>query len=115
MDLMVGKLARLPEQTQTALQKLACLGNIAETTNLSIVLETSQEQVNAALWESVRQGLVEQLGGSYKFVHDRVHEAAYSLIPEALRAESHLRIGQLLVAHTSPENGKRRSSTSSII
>jgi len=103
VDLMVGKLGRLPEQTQTALQKLACLGNVAETTNLSTVLGTSQKQVSAALWESVRQGLVEQLGGSYKFVHDRVHEAAYSLIPEALRAESHLRIGQLLVAHTSPE------------
>ena len=41
--------------------------------------------------------------GSYKFVHDRVQEAAYSLIPEELRAEAHLRIGRLLAAHTPPE------------
>jgi predicted ATPase len=40
---------------------------------------------------------------SYKFVHDRVQVAAYSLIPEELRAEAHLRIGRLLTARTPPE------------
>ena len=103
VDLMIGKLIRLPAQTQTALQQMSCLGSLAEITTLSIVLEMSQEQVDAALWESVRQGLVEQLDGSYKFLHDRVQEAAYLLIPEASRAQAHLRIGRLLLAHTSPE------------
>jgi PAS domain S-box-containing protein len=103
VDLMIGKLSRLPAETQTALQQLACLGNIAETATLSTVLEASPEQVDAALWESLRQGLVEQLDGSYKFIHDRVQEAAYSLIPEASRAEAHLRIGRLLEARTVPE------------
>ena len=55
------------------------------------------------LWEAVRQELVERLEGSYRFVHDRVQEAAYSLIPEASRAEAHLRIGRLLVAQTPSE------------
>src|SRR4029077_3598774 len=36
-------------------------------------------------------------------VHDRVREAAYSLIPEPSRADTHLRIGRLLAAHTPPE------------
>ena len=57
----------------------------------------------AALWEAVRQELVERLDGSYRFIHDRVQEAAYSLIPEASRAADHLRIGRLLVAHTPPD------------
>ena len=103
VDLMIMKLIRLPAQTQMALQQLACLGNVAESTTLSTVLEMSQHQIHSALLESVRQGLVEQLDGSYKFIHDRVQEAAYSLIPEASRAEAHLRIGRLLVARTSLE------------
>ena len=45
VDLMVGKLTRLPAETQNALQQLACLGNIAEITALSMVLGTSEEQV----------------------------------------------------------------------
>src|SRR6185503_8950039 len=103
VDLMITKLTRLPAQTQTALQHLACLGNVAEITTLSTVLETSPEQVHEALWEGVCQGLVEQLDGSYKFIHDRVQEAAYSLIRGAARAEVHLRIGRLLTARTSPQ------------
>jgi PAS domain S-box-containing protein len=103
VDLMVGKLTRLPAETQKALQLLACLGNVAPTAILSIVLGTPEEPVHAALWEAFRQELVERLDGSYKFTHDRVQEAAYSLIPEALRAEAHLRIGRLLAAQTPPE------------
>jgi PAS domain S-box-containing protein len=103
VDLMVGRLTRLPVQTQAALQQLACLGNVAEITMLSIVLGKSNEDVRSDLWDAVRLELVEHLEGSYKFIHDRVQEAAYSLIPERLRAEAHLRIGRLLVAHTPAE------------
>jgi PAS domain S-box-containing protein len=103
VDLMVGKLTRLPVETQTALQLLACLGNVAEITMLAIVLGKSTEDVHAGLWDAVRLELVEHVEGSYKFMHDRVQEAAYSLIPERLRAEAHLRIGRLLAAHTPAE------------
>jgi PAS domain S-box-containing protein len=108
VDLMVGKLTRLPAETQKALQLLACLGNVAETTMLSIVLETSLDQVQAALWEAVRQELVERLDGSYRFIHDRVQEAAYSLIPAASRGADHLRIGRLLTARTRSERREER-------
>ncbi len=103
VELMVGKLTRLPVETQAALQQLACLGYVAEITMLSTVLGKSNEDVDSALWDAVRLELVEHLEGSYKFIHDRVQEAAYSLIPERLRAEAHLLIGRLLVAHTPAE------------
>src|SRR3981081_4013772 len=103
VDLMVGKLTRLPVETQAALQQLACLGNVAEIATLSVVLGKSNEDVRSDLWDAVRLELVEHLEGSYKFIHDRVQEAAYSLVPERLRAEAHLRIGRLLVAHTPTE------------
>ena len=103
VDLMVGKLTRLPAETQNAVQQLACLGNVAEIVTLSIVLGISEEQVHAALWPAVRQDFIERLAGAYRFAHDRVQEAAYSLIPEERRAEAHLRIGRLLAAHVPPE------------
>jgi PAS domain S-box-containing protein len=102
-DLMVGKLSRLPAETQTALQLMACLGNTAKIATLSIVLEVSAEQVESTLWEAIRQELIEPLEGSYRFMHDRVQEAAYSLIPEERRTGAHLRIGQLLAANTPPQ------------
>jgi predicted ATPase len=103
VDLMVEKLARLPADTQNALQQLACLGNIAEITTVAIVLGVSEERVHTALYPAVRQALVERLAGSYRFVHDRVQEGAYSLIPEELRDQAHLRIGRLLVTRIAPE------------
>src|SRR4029077_2952423 len=75
---------------------------------LSIVHGTSEEEVHSDLWEAVRLEFVVRLEGLYKFVHDRVREEAYSLIPEQLRAEAHLRIGRLLAAHTPP---KKREET----
>src|SRR6202790_1156374 len=103
VDLMVGRLIRLPVQTQAALQQLACLGNVAGVTMLSVVLGKSNEDVRSDFWDAVRLELVEHLEDSYKFIHDRIQEAAYSLIPERLRAEAHLRIGRLLAAHTPAE------------
>jgi PAS domain S-box-containing protein len=103
VDLIVSKVTRLPADTQQALQQFACLGNVAAIAMLSIVLGVSETRVHGALWEALRQELVVRLEGSYQFVHDRVQEAAYSLIPEASRAEAHLRIGRLLSAQTPPE------------
>jgi PAS domain S-box-containing protein len=100
VDLMVGKLNRLPLETQTALQLLACLGNSAEFTTLSIVHGKSEDELHSDLWEAMRLEYVVRVAGLCKFVHDRVQEAAYALIPEQLRAEAHLRIGRLLNAHT---------------
>jgi PAS domain S-box-containing protein len=103
VDLLVAKLTRLPAKTQLALQQMACLGNAAEVTMLAIVLGTSAEDVHATQSEAVRQELVERLEGSYKFIHDRVQEAAYSMIPPALRAEAHLAVGRLLAANIPAE------------
>src|SRR6516162_1247499 len=100
VDLMVGKLNRLPVETQRALQLLACMGNSAEFDLFGMVSQLSKEEMHQRLWEAVRAGLVFRTERSYRFLHDRVQEAAYSLIPEDLRPEMHLRIGWLLAADT---------------
>jgi predicted ATPase/signal transduction histidine kinase len=96
VDLMIGKLARLPLATRQALQHLACLGNAVQAQTLAQVLDLPPQRVQAVLWPAVRLELVAPLESTWAFVHDRIHEAAYSLIAEQDRAAMHLRIGRLL-------------------
>ena len=100
VDLMVRKLTRLVPETQNALQQLACLGNSAQFTMLGMVCQDSLEQLHAHLAEAVAAGLISRFKESYRFLHDRIHEAAYSLIPQERRAEAHLRIGVAMAAQT---------------
>ncbi len=102
VDLLVHKLNRLPVETQEALQLLACMGNSAEFARLEMVSQQSDDKMHGQLWEALRLGLIVRTAHSYTFLHDRVQQAAYSLIPEEARAEAHLRIGRLLATHVAP-------------
>jgi PAS domain S-box-containing protein len=103
VELLAGKLTRLPIRTQDALRQLACLGHVTDVAILSLVLEMPEDRVHAALVDALHQQLIDRVARSYKFVHDRVQEAAYALNPETSRAEAHLKIGRLLVAQAPPE------------
>src|ERR1700733_14374090 len=107
-DLLVGKLIRLPADTQGALKQLACLGNSADFTTLTMIYQDTIEQLESQLWEAALAGLVLRSENSYRFLHDRGQEAAYSLIPQQLRADTHLRIGRLLAERTSPDEREER-------
>jgi PAS domain S-box-containing protein len=98
VDLMAEKLKRLSSATRETLKLLACLGNVALTANLALVRGTTEETTHAALWEAARAGLVFREDSAYKFLHDRIQQAAYALISQEQRAEVHLRIGRALLA-----------------
>jgi PAS domain S-box-containing protein len=100
VELMVGKLNRLPVDTQEALKQFASVGNSAEFDMLAMAYDRSIEELHEHLWEAVRTGLIFRSEQGYRFLHDRVQEAAYSMIPQDLRAAAHLRIGMLLATHT---------------
>jgi PAS domain S-box-containing protein len=102
-DLMAAKMNRLPKATQEALGSLACLGSVSAVATIDLISGSEKEAVHAALWQAVRAGLIYRLDGAYAFVHDRVLEAAYALIPEHERALAHLRIGRLLTSETAPD------------
>ena len=108
VDLMIRKLSRLTQETQNALKHLACLGNRADFTMLRLASGDSAEQMHAGFAEAVEAGLVALSEDSYHFVHDRVQEAAYSLIPQDLRAEAHLRIGRAMTAQLPPDELRDR-------
>ncbi len=98
VDLVVGKLKRFAVITQEALKQFACLGNVADVATLIQVHGQTEEALDTALWEAVLAGLVVRADNAYKFLHDRIQQAAYTLIPEEQRGEVHLRIGRVLLA-----------------
>ena len=108
VQLMVVKLKRLPAAAQEGLKELACLGNIADFATLAIARQnsddqSSDEEIHRVFRDATKAGLVIRLESAYRFAHDRVQEAAYALIPQALRPGVHLRIGRQLRAASAME------------
>jgi hypothetical protein len=99
VELMAAKLKRFSATTQEALQQLACLGNVVDIATLGLVLRESEETITAALMEAVHAGLVFKHEGVCRFLHDRIQQAAYSLIAEEHRADIQLRIGRAAGEH----------------
>ncbi|MBD2182327.1 AAA family ATPase [Planktothrix sp. FACHB-1375] len=115
------QLRKLPPSTQQILQLAACIGNQFDLSTLAIVSEKSEIETSADLWKALQEGLILPIGDVYKFyqgegnerlvvsnenttkqiakyrfLHDRVQQAAYSLIPDEHKTATHLKIGQLL-------------------
>jgi PAS domain S-box-containing protein len=102
VDFMLGKLRLLPASTCSVLQQLACLGSAAPAATLALVQSETEDAMHVTLRPAVRARLLLRQEGVYRFLHDRVREAAYALIPESERAAVHLAIGQRLAAHILP-------------
>lgn len=116
----VGKIRLLPQQTQRVLQLAACIGNQFDLEILTKLGELSTEATASALWDSLREGLcvpVEadarllghehkgvvaelDLRITYRFLHDRVQQAAYSLLAAQELPTLHLQIARLLLQRT---------------
>ncbi|MER8854741.1 MULTISPECIES: AAA family ATPase [Mesorhizobium] len=101
VDLMVEKLKRLSPPTLEVLKQLACIGHVAHIATLTLVQNGPEEAMHATLREAVYTGLIDQLDGAYRFLHDRIQQAVYSLIPDELRVDTHLLIGRTLLANMS--------------
>ncbi|MEB0137128.1 diguanylate cyclase [Actimicrobium sp. CCC2.4] len=114
IDLMLERIRRLPLPARHLLELAACIGNQFDLDTLAVVSAQSGWQTQQDLWPALQAGLVHPLGQQYKsvnreegdtqvryrFLHDRVQQAAYASADSAARAASHLQIGRELLRHT---------------
>ncbi|MBE9201789.1 MULTISPECIES: ATP-binding sensor histidine kinase [unclassified Nodularia (in: cyanobacteria)] len=120
VEFMSLQLQKLPARTRNVLKLAACIGNQFDLATLVIVSRQSEIETASDLWRALQEGFilpesevykfyvgretsdVEKSSQifKYKFLHDRVQQAAYFLIPEAEKQVTHLRIGQLLLEKT---------------
>lgn len=119
VELMRSKLDRLELATRRVLELAACIGFEFDLQTLAVIAEQSTAAAAKSLWPALEASLVLPLDADYqlatfgdaegtpsfghvcyRFLHDRVRQAAYSLIPEDQRQAVHLRIGRLLLDST---------------
>jgi len=123
VELMSGKIQRISPQAQHILKLAACIGNQFDLETLAIIHEKSRVETLSDLWEAVQEGLIiappnavtqmqelppqelDELGlntlaVTYKFLHDRVQQAAYAQIADEQKKIIHLKLGQLLLQNT---------------
>jgi PAS domain S-box-containing protein len=125
VELMASKVQSLKRQTQQVLKLAACIGNQFNLQTLAIVCEKSPQATASDLWEAIAEGLLLPLRDTYKlvdldvqgldvvmieykFAHDRIQQAIYSLIPKTEKQIVHWQVGQLMLKDTPPEMQERK-------
>ena len=104
VDLVAARLERLPAHAQRLLKVAAAVGNRVHVDTLALLSGHTETETRRLLWDALREGLIiAQEDLHYAFLHDRVQQAAYSLLDAEARPALHLQIARMLAArHEDP-------------
>ena len=108
VDLMTDYVQKLPAETLSLLETASTIGNRFDKKTLAIVKQTG-EKLQGQLNIAVSDGLLIPSGDEYKFAHDRVQQAIYSLIPEKEKISIHLLNGRRLAEHYKEMSSRKES------
>jgi predicted ATPase len=125
VELMLGQLRLLPASTQQLLAHAAGLGDSFSGAELMALSGLSAQDSAMRLWPALSANLVQALSENYRFsdspeqlaqaryrfLHDRVQQAAHELTPPAERAALQLQTGRLLLVPASPDELEHRLFT----
>lgn len=106
VDLMLGKISKLPSRSQKLIQYGSCLGMIFDSAILSKISKSTDLEIEEDLSTALKEGLLQRSsdGLQYRFIHDRIQQAAYQTLPEKQKALLHLKIGRLLFKQVSKQD-----------
>lgn len=99
VDLMTSFILKLPPETFDLLKTASSIGNRFSKRNLSTIKQVTEKNIESLLNLSVNEGLLIPSATEYKFAHDRIQQAIYSLIPAEEKTELHLLNGKRLSAY----------------
>mmetsp|Transcript_23122 Transcript_23122/g.33019 ORF Transcript_23122/g.33019 Transcript_23122/m.33019 type:complete len:804 (-) Transcript_23122:247-2658(-) len=98
LHLLSSKMNQLPNDMQLLLKVMACFGASTKEPVISYLAESPEySDVRNGLEGVISDGFVEVHEEGYiKFVHDKVREAAYNLIPDRDKKQLHYKLGKTL-------------------
>ncbi|NPV81597.1 MAG: AAA family ATPase [Firmicutes bacterium] len=113
VSFLTGKITLLPDDSKKLLRFAACIGDTFDVQLLTEVAGQSDTAIEEHLNDCVREGLIQRVDGQiYSFVHDRVHQAIYLLIPDEEKKIIHYRLGCLMIKRLEEGTETRQESDS---
>lgn len=104
VELMTVKLIRMEPDVLDALKVAAALGAQCKKLVFQILDRAEDGRgIVPGLEKAVSEGIMNKIGLAYRFSHDQIQYAAYSLIPESGLKAFHLTIGRSFLAWASPK------------
>lgn len=127
VDLLLKRMNKLSDESRRVISLAACIGNVFDFNTLATISGYSRSDLSEHLWELISEDFINSIGlwgrhhvdnilndvsetqntnYEFRFQHDRIQQAAYSIIPESDQQQQHYTIGKLLLTNLNEDQVK---------